>query len=226
MSRLSEKEAYEFFDQQYSRVRAFILSIVKEHWIAEDLTQEAFIRAFNHLHTLKDQSRAKPWLFRIAKNLCSDHFRQKRSGGNIEKSTVDPSIVPCMSRQEHLREQQEMSECVRDHFQLLPENLRTVLWLFDADGFTHKEIAEILDLDVVNVKVRLHRARKKMRKILNENCRFERDDRNVFVCIPNEDGDQSDSIQMNGRVHKPSKSQGEKRKSVFATKKQSATNYS
>jgi len=78
--------------------------------------------------------------------------------------------------------------------------------LFDVDGFTHKEIAEILDIDVSNVKVRLHRARKKMRIILNENCKFERDDRNVFVCIPNEECDQSGPTNKHGMVHEPSSS--------------------
>ena len=63
-----------------------------------------------------------------------------------------------------------------------------VLWLFDVEGYTHKEIAEILGIDVSNVKVRLHRARNKMRKILNDNCKFERDSQNVFVCLPSEDG--------------------------------------
>ena len=76
------------------------------------------------------------------------------------------------------------------------------MWLFDAEGFTHKEIAEILDIDVANVKVRLHRGRNKMKKILNDKCKFERDNRNVFVCIPSEDGDKSDSIRMNGTVIK------------------------
>ena len=186
MSCLSEKEAYEFFDRHYSRVRAFIRSIVREDWIAEDLTQEVFIRAFNHLPDLKDRSRAKAWLFRIAKNMCTDYFRQARGERRNDSSPLDPSLVACSSRQERAFEQQEMTECVQNHFQLLPENLRTVLWLFDVDGFTHKEIAEILDIDVANVKVRLHRARKKMRKILNEHCLFERDERNVFVCIPSE----------------------------------------
>ena len=81
-----------------------------------------------------------------------------------------------------------MSACVVDKFQYLPDNMRMALCLFDVEGFTHKEIAEILSIEVSNVKVRVHRARKKMKKILNDNCKFERDRRNVFVCLPSEDG--------------------------------------
>lgn len=50
--------------------------------------------------------------------------------------------------------------------------------------FSHQEIAEILEISVENVKVRLHRARKKLKTILEETCRFEVDDRNVLVCDP------------------------------------------
>ena len=63
-----------------------------------------------------------------------------------------------------------------------------MLWLFDVLGFTHKEIAQVLAIDVGNVKVRLHRARKKMKSILEANCRFERDERNIFVCVPKSNG--------------------------------------
>lgn len=192
MTHIYKKEAYGFFDRHYSRVRIFIRSIVREDWIAEDLTQEVFIRAFNHLPSLKDQSRAKPWLFRIAKNLCVDYFRQEGYDKKRITPLVDPSELACSHPMGRALEQQEMTECVQNHFQLLPEKLRTVLWLFDVEGFKHKEIADILDIEVNNVKVRLHRARKKMRNILHKNCEFERDDRNVFVCVPSGDNSKID----------------------------------
>ena len=188
MMSLSEKEAYKFFDEHYSRVKAFVQSIVKQDWIAEDLTQEVFIRAFKNLPSLKDKSRLKPWLFHIAKNCCMDYFRQHKNRDKSDNSSIDPSHVPSPNKQEHLLEQQEMSACILDKFQYLPDNMRMVLWLFDVEGFSHKEISEILGINVSNVKVRLHRARKKMREILNDNCMFERDSRNVFVCLPSEDG--------------------------------------
>jgi RNA polymerase sigma-70 factor (ECF subfamily) len=67
---------------------------------------------------------------------------------------------------------------------LLPESQRTVIELFDVLGFAQKEIAEILDITVENVKVRLHRARKNLKVILEKKCAFERDERDVLVCVP------------------------------------------
>ena len=60
-----------------------------------------------------------------------------------------------------------------------------------------EEIAEILGISLSNVKVRLHRARHKMRDILNDNCTFERDGRNVFVCLPKEDDIPADDRSRN-----------------------------
>jgi hypothetical protein len=67
--------------------------------------------------------------------------------------------------------------------------MRTVLLLFDIMGFSHQEIADILGSTVKNVKVRLHRARKKLKPILEEKCAFERDERHVLICTPASDGE-------------------------------------
>ena len=67
---------------------------------------------------------------------------------------------------------------------LLPESLRSVITLFDMGEISQREIAEILDTTVENVKVRLHRARKKLKAMLEEKCTFEVDERNVLTCEP------------------------------------------
>ena len=77
-----------------------------------------------------------------------------------------------------------MGACVQDKIKLLPESYQTVLVLFDLMEFSHQEISEIIDISVDNVKVRLHRARKKLKTILEKECRFEVDERNVLVCDP------------------------------------------
>ena len=70
---------------------------------------------------------------------------------------------------------------------LLPESFRSVITLFDMAELSHREIADILDTTVENVKVRLHRARKELRALLEKKCTFEVDERNVLTCEP-EDG--------------------------------------
>ncbi len=175
------------YDQYYDPVRKFIMAYVKDEWVADDLIQETFIRAQKNLDSLKDSSKMSSWIFRIAHNLCHDHFRlSKKSSSN--KRTFQQEIVTFKEAvvQKEL-EQQQMGECVQDKMDLLPPDYRLVLILSDIMAFSHKEIAEIMAISVSNVKVRIHRARKKFRAILEEHCSFEVDDRSVLVCDPIEE---------------------------------------
>ena len=109
-----------------------------------------------------------PWIFRIAYNLCQDHFR-----GRKESSLDEVGITDKTSGSEEVgiqkeMEQRQMGECVQDKVNLLPEPLRAVTLLFDTMDLSHQEIAESLGITVENVKVRLHRARRKLKAILQE----------------------------------------------------------
>jgi DNA-directed RNA polymerase specialized sigma24 family protein len=85
-------------------------------------------------------------------------------------------------------EQCEMSACVQIHMQRLSEPLLAVLILYDMFGFKQAEIAKIIGISVANVKVRLHRARNKLRDILKTECTFEKDQRGILTCVPQKDG--------------------------------------
>ncbi len=177
---------WKIYDQYYDSVRKFILAYVKDEWVADDLIQETFIKVQKNLNTVKDPAKLSSWIFRVAYNLCHDHFRQsKRSSLNQRSFQQDIVTFKEAVVQKEL-EQQQMGECVQDKMDLLPPDYRSVLILSDIMAFNHKEIAEILDISVSNVKVRVHRARKKFRAILEEHCSFEVDDRSVLVCDPKE----------------------------------------
>lgn len=175
---------FEVYDRYYDRVRRFILVTVKDDWVADDLVQETFIRVQKNLDGLRDSSKLSSWLFGIAHNLCMDYFRRLRSSGEKELLDVNRMDIPEEVPIQKELEQQEMAKCVQDQVDLLPESLRTVIILFDTMDFSHEEIAEVLGISVENTKVRLHRARKKLRSILEEKCTFEMDDRNVLTCEP------------------------------------------
>ncbi len=175
------------YDDYYQRIRGFIRACVRDEWSTDDLTQETFIRVRQNMGSLKNSSKIKSWMFRVAYNVCQDHFRSV-NGSQKKLTPLDRSmgltntILP-----DFQLEQQQMNACVYKQFKLLPKDYRTVIWLFDIQGFTHKEIARILSEDIGNLKVRLHRARKKMKSILEKSCQFERDHRNTFVCVPKSD---------------------------------------
>jgi len=175
---------YSIFNQYHDRLKKFVTITVKNEWIVDDIVQEAFVRAHSKIDTLKDHDKIGSWLFRIAYRKCMDYFRQESR--NPQEEIVDFRGVNTSdySSTERKLEQHQMSVCVQNQMLLLPENYRTVIWLFDVLGFTLKEIADILELSVENVKVRLHRARNKFKSILSQKCSFEKDERNVLVCDP------------------------------------------
>ena len=183
-------EFWEIYDRYYAKVRKFILALVKDEWVADDLTQETFLRIQNSLSNLKDPSKLSSWIFRIAYNLCQDHFRQlkrSRKEERIDQEEMEDFKEALIQKGPDIQkelEQRQMGECVQNQINLLPDTLRTVLILYDIMEFSHHEIADILGVTVENVKVRLHRARKKLKSILEQKCSFERDERNVLVCIP------------------------------------------
>jgi len=173
----------EIHDQYYHRVRKFILTSVKDESVADDLIQETFIRIQENLDSVRDPAKISSWIFRIAYHLCQDHFRTLKKSSSHEEVHEGLANLHETPVQKKL-EQGEMSQCVQDQVNLLPESLRNVLIFADAMDFSHREIADILGLTVENVKVRLHRARKRLKAILKEKCTFEVDERDVLVCEP------------------------------------------
>ena len=176
-------EFLELYDQFYQRVRKFILASVKNESVADDLIQETFIKIQENLDSLRDPAKISSWIFRIAYHLCQDHFRSLKKSSSHEEihdGLVDLQETPVQKK----LEQGEMSQCVQDQLNLLPDSQRNVIILAEVMDFSHQEIADILGLTVENVKVRLHRARKKFKSILEEKCTFEVDERNVLVCEP------------------------------------------
>ena len=174
---------WEIYEVHYRPVRRFISRMVRDEWAADDLTQDTFLKVQEKLSGLRDSSKLRPWIFQIARNRCLDYFRS-RSGQDTNQGTIQglkASIEPIAQVQ---LEQHQMSRCVQDKIHLLPEPLRVVLVLFDTMELSHQEIADILGIRAGNVKVRLHRARNALKEILERDCNFEHDERNVMVCLP------------------------------------------
>ncbi len=190
----SQADVAAVFESHGAALRRYVSSLVRDRAAAEDLTQEAFLRAHRRQDGLKDPAKLVPWLYRIATNLCHDHLRQasRRAGAPANErqrgaapDLVDPEPADDESpRLDLLFEQNEMSECVQSYLDELPEAYRAVIVLYDLEGLTGPEIAAALGCSPGAVKVRLHRARARLRAALDEACAFSRDERGVFVCEP------------------------------------------
>ncbi len=168
---------------------------------AEDLTQEVFVRVSRGLPDFKGTAKLSTWIYRIATNIATDRlrsrsFRETRSGKAIpchEGSVGDADALPDEKSPSPERQlaREEMSSCVHDYINALPENYRAVVILSDVEELTNQEIAEVLDLTLEAVKIRLHRGRAKLEEKLRNGCSFDRDEDNVLVCDPKADPDRA-----------------------------------
>jgi RNA polymerase sigma-70 factor, ECF subfamily len=77
---------------------------------------------------------------------------------------------------------EEMSECVREFIDKLPPDYKTVILLSELEGFKNIEIADVLQISLNTVKIRLHRARAKLKEILNDGCDFYHNEQNALAC--------------------------------------------
>lgn len=179
----------------------YVLRMVKDRSLAEELTQDIFVKVHNSLPTFRGESKVSTWIFRIATNACLDHFKSRThkasertdllSSEDLLKATVPDDEHNLPTAEEELIDA-EMSSCVRGYIDDLPEEYRAVILLHDLQGFTNPEIAKITGTTLENVKIRLHRARRKMKEVFSAKCSFYRDERNVLRCVQKEELDPGD----------------------------------
>jgi RNA polymerase sigma-70 factor (ECF subfamily) len=183
-----DREFQDIYHAFYEKIRRYLTRLVGESE-AEDLTQEVFLKASRALHSFEGKSQISTWLFRIATNTALDRLRNKSdrntvSGEDLYGSAEEEAewAAEQATSPEQAVIQKEMNHCIRDIVETLPENYRVALSLSELEGFSNKEIAEITGTSVDTVKIRLYRARRKLKQKLSLQCDFYRNEQNEFAC--------------------------------------------
>ncbi|MFC0274784.1 RNA polymerase sigma factor SigW [Metabacillus herbersteinensis] len=140
---------------------------------AEDIAQEAFIRAYVNIHTYDMNKKFSTWLYRIATNLSIDRIRKKKPDYYLDAEvagtdglTMYSQVAAEMSLPEEQLETMELQETIQKEILKLPDKYRTVIVLKYIDELSLIEISEILNIPVGTVKTRTHRGREALRKQL------------------------------------------------------------
>lgn len=140
---------------------------------AEDIAQEAFIRAYVNIHTFNQKLKFSTWLYRIATNLSIDRIRKKKPDyyldaevAGTEGLTMYSQLAADAALPEEELESLELQEVIQKAILSLPDKYRTVIVLKYIDELSLKEISKILDLPVGTVKTRIHRGRESLKKLL------------------------------------------------------------
>lgn len=173
-----ELDFQNIFDEYQPRILRYMARMVSEDE-AEDLTQEVFAKISHKLNTFRGEASLSTWLYRIATNTALDRLRSP-SFQRVELVTVSENSTEGSDRTVLVKDEkpaiekqlirEEMNDCIRGYIEKLPEDYRVVLILSEYEGLKNGEVAEILGVTLDTVKIRLHRARTKLKEELEANC--------------------------------------------------------
>jgi RNA polymerase sigma-70 factor, ECF subfamily len=176
-ARRGDLSAYDDLVRRYQeRIYATVYHMTSNHEDANDLAQEAFIKAYQALKTFKGGSSFYTWVYRIAVNKTINFLKQRKNRTQMSLNDVDfhaehdPDLVALISDKTPRREVNlaELQEKLNAAMQKLSEPHRLVVTLHDVQGLSHEEIAEIMDCNIGTVRSRLFYARQQLQALLSD----------------------------------------------------------
>jgi RNA polymerase sigma factor (sigma-70 family) len=154
------------FERYHARLFEFLSRMTGNRVAAEDLVQDVFVRILKYRATYRDDGRFETWLFRIARNARADYFRRAVPVDSLPDSMVEPATdAPGPAAQ--LEMGRDVARLRRALLQMRDDR-RELIVLARYQGLRHDEIAELLDIEVGAVKVRLHRAIAELRETFRQ----------------------------------------------------------
>lgn len=174
-----DKSAFEDMVRAESgRLFRVILRVIRDEDEAQSIMQETFLQAFRRLDSFRKESKFSTWLYAIGINLARGAVRKlsrSNSIGDEDLERLQPQFKDGMAMSpsipwapDRLLERRELHRVVRDAISRLPEDYRIVLNLRDIEEIATPEVAEMLEISEGAVRVRVHRARQALRKLLEE----------------------------------------------------------
>ena len=158
----------DLYEKHSRRVYALCLRMTQSPPEAEDLTQEVFIQLLRKIGSFRGDSRFTTWLYRLTVNVVRMHFRYKNSRREVIPDDVDNLIILSQKNKHAVGRQAVDRVALGAAMAQLPAGCRSVFELFDIEGYRHQEIAILLGCTVGTSKSQLHKARRKLRRILQE----------------------------------------------------------
>jgi len=150
--------------------------------VTHDLLQETLIRVTRGLPSFAGRASLKTWAFSIATRVAADHFRQPAHRVHIVDIDESPDPVDHDLAVDQRIAIDEMNACVRQVIDSLPEDYRAALVLHDLEGLSAAQTAEVCGLSVATAKIRIHRARLRLKQALEAQCDFYHDGDSVLRC--------------------------------------------
>src|SRR6056297_311940 len=164
-----QKAQFQLYKLYYKAMYNTCLRIVNDSFEAEDIMQEAFLKAFDKIHSYKGEVSFGAWLKRIVINYSLDELRKKK----FEMESIEDSFYEIKEEDKMINEEEIniKAEEIRNEINHLPEGYRIVLSLYLIEGYDHDEISEILNINSSTSRSQCARAKQKLLKNLQEKAK-------------------------------------------------------
>lgn len=154
------------YENYYKAIYSYINKTVNNTTLAEDLTQETFIKVLGGLKDFDEDKKLAPWIFRIAYNTCIDYFRWNKQTFEL----IDDII--CYDKEanspENIILNKEIQNVIKGILLKMSQKYRAAIVLRDFNNLTYKEVASALRLNEASAKTLIHRGRKQFQKAYSE----------------------------------------------------------
>jgi RNA polymerase sigma-70 factor (ECF subfamily) len=161
-----EEVAFErLVERYYQRIDRLAQQVVGHPMVAEEITQEAFLRAYRALPRFRGEASFYSWLYRITINLCLNYLRRQAHHIDTAQDAEAPAF-PAATDPSVVLETQERQRLIRRAIDTLPSHYRIAIILRDLEGLSYQEIAAILDIPLGTVKSRINFGKGLLRKAL------------------------------------------------------------
>ena len=185
----NELEFSSIYDQFYEKIHRYLERMVGKNE-AEDLTQEVFLKIDKGLKDFEGKSSLSTWVYRIATNSALDKIRRRPSyqekmsldtvNDRAGQEPVDIEATSLSAEREAIRN--EMTECIREFVDRLPTNYQTIIVLSEMKDLKNQQIADILGISLDTAKIRLHRARARLKTEFEGGCDFYHNQDGELAC--------------------------------------------
>ncbi|MET3019928.1 RNA polymerase sigma factor [Flavobacterium hydatis] len=156
-------------DRYKDLIFTLAIKMVKNREIAEEVSQDTFIKIFNSLNKFKGDSKFSTWIYKIAYNTCLDYLKKnKKEENHVVIDELKGHLIKTTDNALSDLEDQERKQDIQNCLNLLPSEESFLLTLFYFEDQNLNEIGKIMDISANNVKIKLFRSRKKLAVILKE----------------------------------------------------------
>jgi RNA polymerase sigma factor (sigma-70 family) len=164
--RRSKKHEEVFFKRYYGYVMGISLSYVKNQDLAFEITNDSFLKCFDSFKKMEESPQVKPWLRRITVNTAIDYYRRNKRFQNHQEADGETPVFDEVYAPDQMA-YQDILKILR----LLPEDLQLVFNLYEVEGYSHREVADRLNITESSSRVYLTRAKSRLRQLIQKHLK-------------------------------------------------------